>query len=220
MATPTMSSYVLGIDIGTSTVKAVLVESEGGGVAQESSQPLGSQHAEVEGGEGGEVRGARERGVEQVWGCLEECMSSLDPCKLQRVCGVGVCGQMHGCTLWNQQLAGLSLTSLPVVLPPGSCTNLVTWQDGRCSPEFLSSLPTSAQSLPPSTGYGCATLAWLQQHRPSVLKKFDRAGTIMDLVVWCLCREEGRATPVLMSAQNAASWGYFDVKSSQWEKDM
>lgn len=215
--------YVLGLDVGTSTVKAVLIgKGCGGGAVQTSSQALGGQHAEVAG-----VEGARERPVRQLWDCLEACVSGLDPCKLQRVCAVGVCGQMHGCVLWNEGLRGADCPPTPA--PNNSdthpcCTNLITWQDGRCSPEFLSSLPRSGQPVQPSAGYGCATLAWLQRHYPEVVQGFSMAGTIMDLVVWRLCRggggAGGGAGQVLMSAQNAVSWGYFDMETSQWEEDM
>ena len=214
-----MSAYLLGLDIGTSNVKAVLVErregregGEGKSTIQDVSVPLG-KHVEVK-----EVEGACEREVAEVWSCLEACLDKLDPCKLQRVCGIGVCGQMHGCVLWNEALSGAPSSS-PA---SGSCSNLITWQDGRCSGEFLSSLPATQRSSSPSTGYGCATLAWLKRYNPDVLKEFNRAGTIMDLVMWRLCNGEdvGGAKPVVMSAQNAASWGYFDMDRLQWEMDM
>lgn len=59
-------------------------------------------------------------------------------------------------------------------------------------------------------GYGCATLFWLQRNG-GISDEFDRAGTIMDLMVSSLCdlRES------VMSDQNAASWGY--AVSMEWE---
>lgn len=202
-----MSSYVLGIDIGTSTVKVVLTETERGTVSQEASQALPSEHAEVP-----DITGAQERKVADILCCLEKVMKPLDASKLECVCAVGVCGQMHGCVLWNDALQYDSAIA-------ELCSNLITWQDARCSPEFLSSLPASRQPVAVSAGYGCATLAWLQLHQPGVLDSFTRAGTIMDLVIWLLC-SSGKTQPALMSTQNAASWGYFDMKRMQWETDM
>lgn len=204
-----MSAYLLGIDVGTSTVKVILVEEDGGKVSQEAFLSLPRKHAHVP-----DITGAQERKVEDILNCLEEVMGGLDASKLQCVCAVGVCGQMHGCVLWNEELAHLK----PIIT--GSCSNLITWQDARCSPGFLSSLPATRQPAAVlSAGYGCATLAWLQRHQLTVLKRFTRAGTIMDLVVWLLCLS-GRDQPVLMSAQNARSWGYFDEKKMQWETDL
>lgn len=208
-----MPSHVLGVDIGTSSVKVVLVEKERGSVSGVQSLPLPSQHAEVPG-----IPGAHERSVEHILKCLDEVVGALDDSKLQHVCAIGVCGQMHGCVLWNDKLHYPAME--PIMTPP-SCSNLITWQDMRCTPDFLSTLPTTRQPMEVSAGYGCATLAWLQRHHPREIEGFTRAGTIMDLIVWLLCSPLGESRPpVLMSAQNAASWGYFDIKRMQWETDL
>ena len=54
------------------------------------------------------------------------------------------------------------------------------------------------------------------EHRPEFLADFTVAGTIQDYVVSMLC---GLDTCV-MTAQNAASWGYFNTASNQWNVDM
>ena len=216
------SSFLLGIDLGTSTIKGILIEKEGGRVSQNVSRPLGKHETATE------VPSARERRVEDILSCLETVMAALDASKLQRVCGIGICGQMHGCTMWKDSLKLDGAGSATHCLSQQTCSNLVTWQDGRCSPEFLSSFPATRQLVPVSSGYGCATLAWFHHHQPTFLQRFSKAGTIMDLLVWLLCsakREEGEeeeeeAQPVLMSAQNAMSWGYFDVKTMEWERNL
>lgn len=210
------SSFVLGLDIGTSTIKAVLVDREKEGVCQESFQPLGSKHVDVPG-----VIGAKERTVSDIWTALETCLRGLDASKLQNVCTVGVCGQMHGCVLWREEAGHFTSgddNHNQVLSGNSNCSNLVTWQDERCSPSFLSSLPETRQAVAVSAGYGCATLAWLQKNQREVINRFSRAGTIMDFVVWRLCSApEGN---VVMSPQNAASWGYFDAGKMQWELDL
>ena len=201
-----MSSFVLGLDLGTSSVKAILIEQSSGEVSQEASRSLSSEHVWVP-----DVPNARERTVEEILSRLDDVMRTLDDSRLRRVGAVGVCGQMHGCVLWKDEVQPLSKP-----YRTGSTSNLITWQDGRCSPEFLSSLPPTRQPVAVSTGYGCATLAWLQRHQPGQLRSYSRAGTIMDLVVWLLCSPE----KTQMSAQNATSWGYFDMKQMQWEIDV
>ena len=204
-------SYILGIDIGTSTIKAVLTD-ETGEIHQESFKSLSSRHVELKGVEGGD-----ERRVDEILITLEACMNGLDPNSLQHVCAIGICGQMHGCVLWKND-AEFFISNHPTSL---SCSNLITWLDRRCTKDFLSSLPKTHQPLPVSTGYGCATLAWLQAHQPGTIKRFDKSGTIMDMIVWGLCTMDGNGTEsVVMSSQNATSWGYFDVDRLEWEIDM
>ena len=80
---------------------------------------------------------------------------------------------MHGVMYWSSES------------PDSTCSQLITWQDRRCSSEFLSALPPSSSSspYPLSTGYGCATTAWMAREGPrGFLDRFDRAGNIMDFV--------------------------------------
>lgn len=93
---------------------------------------------------------------------------------------------------------------------------LYTWQDTRCKPEFLDSLPKPNSHLKCFSGYGCATLLWMLKHKPDKLKNFSYAGTVQDFVVAMLCELE---TPI-MSDQNAASWGYFNTEDNEWNSEI
>lgn len=93
---------------------------------------------------------------------------------------------------------------------------LYTWQDNRCKPEFLESLPKPDSHLKCYSGYGCATLLWMLTHKPEKLKNFKYAATVQDFIVTMLCDLE---TPV-MSNQNAASWGYFNTEKNEWNSDV
>lgn len=48
---------------------------------------------------------------------------------------------------------------------PDKVSHLVTWQDGRCSPTFLSSLPLPQSHVSLATGFGCATVYWYLKNR-------------------------------------------------------
>lgn len=89
---------------------------------------------------------------------------------------------------------------------------LYTWQDKRCDKTFLQSLPTSESHLPTHSGFGIATLFWLLRYKTTKLTSFNCSGTISDFVVAMLC---GMEKPVI-SVQNAASWGYLDCSTNQW----
>ena len=200
--------YLLGIDVGTSTIKVVLVNKVHLRVVQEKCKSLGS-HLRVQ------IADAFERSVDEIFSCVEDCISSFSPDSLKRVFSIGVCGQMHGCVLWKS--TGVFFRDGRLHYEQEACSSFVTWQDGRCTTDFLSSLPLTRLPIRISAGYGCATLAWLQKFQPEIVRKFDRAGTIMDLLACALC---GDPANVVMSAQNAASWGYFDIDKMAWEKNL
>lgn len=196
-----MKDLVLGIDIGTSSVKACLVERANQCIVCEFTN---DSNASVQ----SEVYNGDEQSVEKILTCIDSCIDQMADELLARVSCITVCGQMHGCVLWKSDR--LHLVSHP------ETSNLITWQDGRCTEDFLRTLPRTVQRTKISTGYGCASLAWLQRNRHSFLDQFDKAGTVMDLFVCRLC---GMTDPV-MSTHNANSWGYFDLQSNQWELEL
>ena len=196
-------ALLLGIDIGTTTIKTVLVNSDDFRVVEERSAPIGD-HLKSS------IPSSCELSVSSTLRSVERCVSGHSQSALPHVRAIGVCGQMHGCVLWRNVEPFLHEGALQV--PDGSCGAFITWQDKRCTESFLASLPRTGTSVPVSAGYGCATLAWLQRYCPDELCKYKKAGTIMDLLVWSLCGE------LKMSNQNAASWGYYDSVHKQWEE--
>lgn len=90
------------------------------------------------------------------------------------------------------------------------------WQDNRCSPEFLSSLPKPDSHLSIHTGYGCCTLFWLAKYSPKTIESMDCASTIADFLVAILCDLD---VPK-MSPQSAASWGYFNTELNEWNRNI
>lgn len=220
-----MAAYALGVDLGTTSVKVALLNFSSKELEQSFSQPSGASVHESSNPFG--ARGA-EQNVGRIVECLEYCMDQLDQHKLKLVTRIGVCGQMHGCVLWKsgrgnqsgQALGCANATPLRVshgkLQFSGAVSNLYTWQDGRCSQEFLASLPVSAGPIPLSTGYGCATLAWLKANMPEVLARYNVAGTVMDFIT---CGLTGLHKPKL-STHNAVSWGYYDTHHMVWDKQM
>jgi sedoheptulokinase len=181
---------LLGIDIGTSKVAAVIADRDGA-VAAWASRPHGADLPAP----AGRAEQDPERLLELALGVAAEL-----PDNLRRQCrAVGVTGQMHGVVALDA--AGRALTPL------------VTWQDRRCleDPEFLPAL-LARTHRPLHAGYGGATLAWLQRHgqlpRPIAL-----AATIQDLLVARLC---GLPRPVT-DPTSAAGWGLLDLASMRWD---
>jgi len=82
---------------------------------------------------------------------------------------------MHGVCMWKYEpISGRSGNESATTI-----SNLVNWMDQRCDTQFLSALPCPTSHLKLSSGHGCATLFWLQEHKPEEIAKYDSAGTIM-----------------------------------------
>jgi sedoheptulokinase len=197
-------SYILGVDIGTSSVKACLLEPGTGAVA-------GRQVEETRAGAPSDLGlgpVGSEQDVGRIHGALLACLARLPAGLLAQVARVAVCGQMHGVVLWRAGQGWTEGGVGPAVSP------LYTWQDGRCSPAFLGSLPRPRAPVPAiSSGHGCATLLWLRANRPCFFDSFDRSGTVMDFLVAMALDLDRPVT----SQQNAASFGYFDCVNGTWE---
>ncbi|KAM7333792.1 hypothetical protein ACRRTK_007112 [Alexandromys fortis] len=207
----------LGIDLGTTSVKAALLEAAPGhpsGFVVLASCARAAR-AETESAAAGSQ--GREQDVTRIIQALNECLDALPRQQLQRVGAIGVSGQMHGILFWKSgQGCEWTEGGPALVFEPRAVSHLVTWQDGRCNSGFLASLPKPASHLSVATGFGCATIFWLLKNSPEFLKSYDAAGTIQDYVVAMLC---GLPRP-LMSDQNAASWGYFNTQSQSWNLEI
>lgn len=133
---------------------------------------------------------------------------------------ITICGQMHGCVLWNHLLIERLMTHSNQQFS-NLDFNLISdnydWTDGRCDSDFLNTLPRPdcfADQI--SSGFACATIFWLNKYQPNYLKRFDRLGTVMDLFACLLCGLD----KVKISIHNAHSWGYFDPKTISWNFDL
>ncbi|XP_006105195.1 sedoheptulokinase [Myotis lucifugus] len=212
-------SVVLGIDLGTTSVKAAVVEAApddpSGFVVLASCVRAARAEAAAQSAAAGPQ--AQEQDVSRIIQALNECLAALPRQQLRQVGGIGVSGQMHGVLFWKTgQGCEWTEGGAAPAFTPRAVSHLVTWQDGRCDSEFLASLPRPESHLSVATGFGCATIFWLLKNSPEFLKSYDAAGTIHDYVVAMLC---GLPRP-LMSDQNAASWGYFNTQSQSWNVEI
>ena len=184
----------LGIDIGTTSLKGVLVcnksETASLKVIHEGSIDAPSSHDE--------------QSVNTITTKIRELISGL--CEIVNtdtlnVKSVSICCQMHGVVLWDRK---------------GMASNLITWQDSRCDEGFLSKLQSYStyNSCDLHSGYGNASLAWLAQNITKAFKDYDFSGTIADYFVYILCN----LTESVISDHNAESWGFFDSYSKTWDQ--
>ncbi|MCK5844762.1 MAG: hypothetical protein KAG97_08655, partial [Victivallales bacterium] len=184
-------SLILGLDLGTTKVAAVIFDSERGLLEHASIETK----ADVK----GLPAGFAEQNSARIADAVNECVMSLSKTNRGDVAAIGVTGQMHGVVLWN----GVNYTKT---------SHLVTWQDKRCDADgFLAKLAEST-GVELKSGFGAATLAWLIRNG-GLDPVWRNAGTIMDLLVARLCG----LSRAVMDPTLAASWGVFDFNTADWD---
>ncbi|MBN1817198.1 MAG: hypothetical protein JW828_07535 [Sedimentisphaerales bacterium] len=179
---------VLGIDIGTSKVAAVIIN-KGGDLLAVQSCP---HHADLNG-----EHDRAEQDMSVLVKVTQAVVCHLPQDLRRQVSAIGVTGQMHGLLCLDDQCN-------PV-------TPLITWQDQRCDGRFLQSLQEKT-GYRLSSGFGCATLAWLISHKQAP-DHINSACTIQDWLAAKLC---GLPSPVT-DPTDAASWGLFDLHRLDWD---
>ncbi|CAG9861992.1 unnamed protein product [Phyllotreta striolata] len=199
--------YVLGIDLGTTSVKVSVVDADTKRLVEHQAKATNSEAPSS-------APGAREQHVPTIISALNICLSKLDADARRRVAEIGVCGQMHGVVFWtaDESRRPWQFQGKTYRIDDGAVSNLHTWQDGRCSPRFLALLPKPDSHLGVSAGFGVPTMFWLLKNSPGFFKKYTKCGPISSFVVAMLTDQVHPYT----SEQNAASWGYFNCRTSAW----
>ncbi|MFP3439681.1 xylulokinase [Pantoea sp. SIMBA_133] len=187
---------VIGIDIGTSGVKAVLLDEQGVVVAVETSpltvsrpQPLWS-----------------EQDPESWWLATDRAIQALaQQHDLSGVKAIGLTGQMHGATLLDAQHQ---------VLRPA-----ILWNDGRSGDqcrELEQRVPESRQitgnlMMP---GFTAPKLLWLKEHEPDVFAQVAKVLLPKDYLRWRLSGE------FASDMSDAAGTMWLDVEKRDWSEVM
>ncbi|MEP7053319.1 MAG: xylulokinase [Pseudomonadota bacterium] len=150
----------LGIDLGTSAVKAVLVD-EAGAVRASASHALSVSHPRPLWSEQAPADWwlAAQSAVDQVLAAAARAGIGA-----RQVAGIGLSGQMHGATLLDEAGA---------VLRPA-----ILWNDGRSSAECeqLGNTPdfrrlTGNLAMP---GFTAPKLLWVREHEPRVFERVSK----------------------------------------------
>ena len=198
-----MNSPLLGIDIGTTTICALIFDTADGEVKAVSLAPNDSRVIFDD----PQRQSWAEQDPEQIWQRTCEAVRSVLAAagvQAQRIRAVGLTGQMHGVVLVDPQCRPLS--------------NLITWQDGRCTETHLDRMRdlVGAESLvrtgcDMATGYMGPTLFWLNEH-----------DMLPDGPAWaCIAHDfaAARLTDGVFRTDptDAGSTGLFDIAAKQWE---
>jgi xylulokinase len=188
----------LGIDVGTSGVKLVLLD-EADRIVAESSAPLGVQRPHPL---------WSEQQPDDWWRAVEEAVASLRadaPGELAALQAVGLSGQMHGATLLGADDRPLR----PAIL----------WNDGRSAAQCAAlerAVPESRDitgnlAMP---GFTAPKLLWVRDHEPDVFAATKRVLLPKDYVRLCMTGEHAS------DLSDASGTLWVDVAGRRWSQTM
>ncbi|HEX7687786.1 MAG TPA: FGGY family carbohydrate kinase, partial [Burkholderiaceae bacterium] len=188
----------LGLDLGTSALKALLLDDEGRIVAQRSAalevsrpRPLWSEQAPAD-----------------WWRALEGAVGALKASharELGAVRAIGLSGQMHGAVL---------LDAAGAVLRPA-----ILWNDGRSAPQCdalaarLPALPEIAGNLA-MPGFTAPKLMWVAEHEPAI---FARVATVLLPKDWLRFELTGER---FSDCSDASGTLWLDVARRDWSDEL
>jgi len=194
-------NYYLGIDIGTTGTRAVLIDGEG--------KVIGGQSADHEPISTPEPQWA-EQSPENWWSAAQQAVTGvLRRCgvKGDAVHGIGLSGQMHGLVLLDKKQQ---------VLRPS-----IIWCDQRCQAEAEAITQTvgydkliSITCNPALTGFTAPKLAWVRGHEPSVFDKVQKVLLPKDYIRFRLTGE------FAAEVSDASGTTLFDVVQRRWSDDI
>lgn len=185
----------LGIDIGTSSVKTVLVDENqeivdhaSASLTVERSQPLWSEQA-----------------PSSWWDATEQAVKALDSHKRSGVKAIGLSGQMHGATC---------LDKADRVLRPA-----ILWNDGRSEAEcaqMMLDMPTLSKvtgnlAMP---GFTAPKLQWMRKHEAETFSKINKVLLPKDYVRLLMSGDYASD----MSDSAGTLW--MDVASREWSDEV
>jgi xylulokinase len=181
----------LGIDIGTSSVKAVLLDQEGSIVTQASDPLTVSRPAP----------GFSEQDPLAWWQATVTTVRSLSAAQRAAVRAIGLSGQMHGATLLDDQDRPLR----PAIL----------WNDGRSARECLDleHREPNARAITGNImmpGFTAPKLLWVSRHEPEI---FARTACVLlpkDFVRLKLTGEK------VSDMSDASGTAWLDVGQRDW----
>ena len=191
--------YLLGIDAGTSNIKAVLFDEAGNEVGVASRENETFQ----------EAGNCEEQDMEAVWENMKACLKEIAlvfPAECRDLLAIGVTGQGEG--FWAIDAEGHPVQ------------RAILWRDGRAVEEVrwmteehpeIGKLYHDVTGTPPLTGNQMMIARWMKVHRPEVM---DRIYKVLFCKDWIRYRMTGAVaadiTDSLTSLLDVQTYGLAD----------
>lgn len=192
-------TLLLGIDIGTSSVKAVLFDPDSASLVASANQeyPLHKP-----------VPDRAEQAPEDWWSASVEVVRTVIA-KIGRtdVAGISLCGQMHGVAFLDRSLQSVR----PAII----------WADQRSANEcavLIESVGatnyTAIAGTLPAAGFAAPTFLWLSRHEPQTIERTHIVLPPKDYVRFRLTGE------LASDPSDAAATALFDVSIKAWSPEI
>ncbi|MDD9908292.1 MAG: xylulokinase [Ahrensia sp.] len=188
----------LGIDIGTSAVKSLIMD-ENGNVVETASSPLQSSSPHA---------GWSEQHPDIWWKATLDCAANLRAENSQAwsaIRAIGLSGQMHGAVLLGRKKVPLRAAIL--------------WNDGRSDAECVKmaeALPQIGQiaGVPPMPGFTAPKLLWIARHEPQTHRRIAHILLPKDYVRLKMTGE------LATDMADAAGTMWLDQKNRTWSQEI
>ena len=236
-----MATNILGIDLGTTAVKVYLYP-----IGYHASVPTNAyismtNNSASSNHETTETSTCRsqlyyEQDITKILQAIDTALEEVikqsgksSEAVLGLIKSIGICDQMHGIVMWSstERFESTSTTS-PSTLPL-TYSNLITWEDKRCSTDFLTTInqeisnyisnnrntDTTINNLTPLfSGFGISTLLWYLHYQPTIIQQYQYTGTIGTFLS---CYLTNTLNKPVMDPTDSASWGCYNIKKQTWE---
>ncbi len=191
--------YLLGIDVGTSGVKCLVIEESGKvvksvtkGYPLHTPKPAWSEQDPADWWKG-------------TQDALKELLADVDK---ENIVAIGFSGQMHGLVALDKDLKVIR--------------NAILWNDQRTDAQCheIISIAGGMEGLVSYTnnnmltGYTGGKILWLKENEPQNYAKLYKFVMPKDYIRFCLTGE------IATDVSEASGTGFFDVKNREWSKDL
>lgn len=186
----------IGIDLGTSGVKVILMDEQQNIVASHT-QPLTVSRPHPL---------WSEQDPQHWWQATNLAMQALkQQYNLQQTKAIGLSGQMHGAVLLDKQ----SQVLRPAIL----------WNDGRCAHECheLETMVPNSRKITGNlmmAGFTAPKLKWVQQHEPEIFKQIDKVLLPKDYLRYKMTGQ------FASDMSDAAGTMWLDVEKRDWSDSL
>lgn len=192
--------YLLGIDIGTSSVKSLLMDEDGhvAAIAQQEYDMIKPEQSWAE----QQMGRLWEAAAQTIRSVLAQC-----PQLTGQISGIGYSGQMHGLVMVDRE--------------GREVRNTIIWADQRSS----ASIERIYEAVPReeyqavtlnalSTGFLVSSLVWVREHEPGDYAKIYKVMLPKDYIRFRMCGQMGT------DVSDASSTVVFDTAGRQWAWDL
>ena len=188
-------SHLIGIDLGTSSVKCGVLDAETLTMIGTSSREYALDYPQA-----AYVEQSPDAWFDKTIEALAELIQKTG---IRDIAGIGFSGQMHGTVL---------LDNRGQIVHPA-----IIWADSRSSAvldELMDTVGVDAYitttGTRPAAGFMGGTLLWLKRHRPDLL---EAAGHVLLAKDYVRYRTTGE---IASDVSDAAGTGLFDIRRGQW----